>query len=250
MPEPQPDTGVRTPDATSAAPPDATPDNPAGYARLTGVLGIVFALLLTAGLVLVHRTPALGATDADYTTFYRNGGQTILVTVGLYLVPFAGIAFLWHLTTVRLLVRALTPAPSAIPFTLQALSGTLFVALLFAGTASAGAVALLQDLGDGPLPGADVGRALAGVGYAVVFVYATRMAGMYVITTTTLLSRAGLLPRWAALLSYLVATVMLVATTLNPAVVLVFPGWVVLVGLIVLMRTGRTGVRMSSRSRR
>jgi hypothetical protein len=213
------------------------------------LLGIVFAVLLTAGLVLVHRSPPLGASDADYTAFYRDGGQTILVTVGLYLVPFGGIAFLWHLTTVRLLVRALTPAPSAVPFGLQAAAGGLFVGLLFAGAAAAGAVALLQDLNDGPLPSADVGRSLAGVGYALVFVYATRMAGMYAMTTTTLLLHAGVLPRWFALLSYLMAAVMLVATTFNPAVLLVFPGWVALAGLILLARAGRSGAPTSPRSR-
>ena len=112
-----------------------------------------------------------------------------------------------------------------------------------------GAVALLQDLGDGPVPGADVGRSLTGVGYALVFVYAVRMAGMYAITTTTLLLNAGLLPRWIALLSYLMAAVMLVSTTLHPALLLVFPGWVALAGLIVASRTGRSGVRTSPRSR-
>ena len=87
-------------------------------------------------------------------------------------------------------------------------------------------------------PGGDrvpVGRSLTGVGYALVFVYAVRMAGMYAITTTTLLLHAGLLPRWVALLSYLMAAVMLVSTTLHPALLLVFPGWVALAGLIVLV---------------
>jgi hypothetical protein len=100
-------------------------------------------------------------------------------------------------------------------------------------------------------PGGDrvpVGRSLTGVGYALVFVYAVRMAGMYAITTTTLLLHAGLLPRWVALLSYLMAAVMLVSTTLHPALLLVFPGWVALAGLIVLARTGRSGVRTSPRS--
>jgi hypothetical protein len=237
MPEPS-DTEVRSGETGTPAAPGG---NAVGYARVTGLLGVAFAVLFAVALVLVHRSPALGVSDADYATFYRDGGRTILVTVGLYLVPFAGIAFLWHVTTVRLLVRTLTPAPSAIPFGLQVVSGVLFVGLLFAGAASAGAVALLQDLNDGPLPAADVGRALSGVGYALVFVYATRMAGMYTITTTTLLRTAGLLPRWFALLSYLMAAAMLVATTFNPAVLLVFPGWVALAGLIVLVRTGRSG---------
>ena len=230
--------------ATAGTPPDAA----VGYARSTGLLGVTFAVLLAVGMILLNRTPKLSASDADYTAFYGGGGQTVLITVGLYLVPFAGIAFLWHMTAVRLLVRALTPAPSAIPYGLQIVSGGLFVALLFSGSAAAGAVALLQDLGDGPVPGPDVGRSLSGVGYALVFVYAVRMAGMYAITTTTLLQHAGLLPRWVALLSYLMAAAMLVTTTLHPALLLVFPGWVALAGLIVLARTGRSGVRTPPRS--
>ena len=75
------------------------------------------------------------------------------------------------------------------------------------------------------------------------------MAGMYAITTTTLLLHAGLLPRWVALLSYLMAAAMLVSTTFHPALLLVFPGWVALAGLIVLVRTGRSGARISPRSR-
>jgi hypothetical protein len=239
-----PETGVRPHEEPPVARPAA-----AQYARLTSVSGVVFAVLLVAGLVLVHGSPAVGVSDSGYAAFYRDGGKTVLVSVGLYLVPFAGIAFLWHMTTVRLLVTSSTPSPSAVPFGLQALSGALFVGLLFAGTGAAGAVALVQDLTDGPLPAADVGRSLTGLGYALVFVYATRAAGMYAITTSTLLRNAGLIPRWAALLSYLMASVMLVATTFNPTVLLVFPGWVALVAAIVVVRTGRSGDGISRRSR-
>jgi hypothetical protein len=125
------------------------------YARLSSITGIAFAVLLVAALVLVHSAPNLKASEADFTAFYASS-NTALVTVGLYLVPFAGIAFLWHMNTVRLLIRTRTPSPSAIPDGLQLLAGSLFVALLFAGTAAAGAVALLKDLGAGPLPSMDV----------------------------------------------------------------------------------------------
>jgi hypothetical protein len=42
---------------------------------------------------------------------------------------------------------------------------------------------------------------------------------------------------------------MLVATTFNPTVLLVFPGWVALVAAIVLVRTGRSGDGIPRRSR-
>lgn len=210
------------------------------YARLSSITGIAFAVLLVAALVLVHSAPNLKASEADFTAFYASS-NTALVTVGLYLVPFAGIAFLWHMNTVRLLIRTRTPSPSAIPDGLQLLAGSLFVALLFAGTAAAGAVALLKDLGAGPLPSMDVARGLLAVGYSMVFVYSVRGAGMYALTTTTLLANASILPRWLAVLSYLLAAFLLISTTMNPVVMLLLPAWAVLVGVVTLVRTRHSG---------
>jgi len=210
------------------------------YARLSSITGITFAVLLVAALVLVHSAPNLKASEADFTAFYASS-NTALVTVGLYLVPFAGIAFLWHMNTVRLLIRTRTPSPSAIPDGLQLLAGSLFVALLFAGTAAAGAVALLKDLGAGPLPSMDVARGLLAVGYSMVFVYSVRGAGMYALTTTTLLANASILPRWLAVLSYLLAAFLLISTTMNPVVMLLLPAWAVLVGVVTLVRTRHAG---------
>jgi hypothetical protein len=207
-------------------------------ARLSGLTGILFAALFVLALVFVYTTPHLSASDADITAFYA-GGSTVLVTVGQVLVPLAGIAFLWHAHTTRLLIQSRTPSPSAIPFGLQLVSGVLFVVLLFAGTASAGSVALLKDLTNAPLPSADVVRGLLALGYGLVFIYSIRGAGMYALTTTTLLRQAGIMPTWLAIVSYLLALFLLVSTTLHPVVVLIFPTWVVVAGLVVFIRAGR-----------
>ena len=151
--------------------------------------GILFAVLFVVALVLIYTTPTLSASDAEITAFYT-GSSTVLVTVGIYLIPLAGIAFLWHAHTTRLLIKSRTPTPSAIPYGLQLVSGILFVVLLFAGTASAGAVALLKDLTNAPLPSADFVRGMLAVGYGMVFIYAIRGAGMYALTTTNLLRQA------------------------------------------------------------
>jgi len=210
----------------------------AKLARLSSLTGLLFAALFVVALVLVHTTPTLSASDADITAFY-NSSSTALVTAGIYLVPLAGIAFLWHAHCTRLLIETCTPSPSAIPFGLQLVSGVLFVVLLFAGTASAGSVALLKDLTSAPLPSADFIRGMVAVGYGMVFVYALRGAGMYALTTTTLLRSAKIMPTWLAVLSYLMAAFLLLITTLHPAAVLVFPAWVVIVGVVIFIRAGR-----------
>jgi hypothetical protein len=229
-----------SPDTSKAARAKARAAQPATVklARLSSLTGILFAVLFVVALVLVHTTPTLSASDADITAFY-NSSSTALVTVGIYLIPLAGIAFLWHAHTTRLLIKSRTPSPSAIPDGLQLVSGILFVVLLFAGTASAGSVALLKDLTSAPLPSADFARGMLAVGYGMVFIYALRGAGMYALTTTSLLREAGIMPRWLALVSYLVAAFLLLSTLMHPAAMLLFPTWVVIAGLVVFIRAGR-----------
>lgn len=205
---------------------------------MSGLCGIVFAVLLVVALVLMMQAPGLGVPDSVYTQFY-GGDSDVLVTVGLNLVPFAGIAFLWHMIAMRAMLAAYPGERSTIPYGLQLASGVLWVCMLFAGTAAVGAIALLTVFSTAPLPGVDVARALTSVGYAFVFVYGVRAAGMYMITTTTLAGSTGVLPRWLALLGYLAAAFLLVSTTYHPAVLLVFPVWVVVTSIVVFIRAGR-----------
>ena len=76
------------------------PGSSARNARAATLSGITFAVLFTAGLVLINRIPRLGSPDNTYATFYSTGAGGVLVTVGLYVVPFAGIAFLWFMMLV------------------------------------------------------------------------------------------------------------------------------------------------------
>jgi hypothetical protein len=209
---------------------------PDGTTRMAGWSGIVFSGLLVAGLVLVNRIPKLGDSDAAYKAFYGGGDVDTLTVLGLYIVPFAGIACLWHMIATRTLLQVRRPLSwTEVPHWLHLAASVIFVCLLFAGTAAVGAVALLTQFSSAPLPGPDVARALSSLGYALVFVYGVRAAGMYMFTTTGLMRSAGLLPRPLVLLSYLVATGLLLSTTFHPAILLVFPAWVLMVSIVLLV---------------
>jgi hypothetical protein len=204
----------------------------AGGAGTAVCSGIAFSILFTLGLVLINQIPRLGSPDSTYTTFYTSGSGGVLVTVGLYLVPFAGIAFLWFMMA----LRALLDRPADLTQGLQLASGVAFACMLFAGTAAAGAVALMLHFTNVPPPPVSVDRVLTSVGYGLVFVYGVRVAGMFTITTTTLARRARLIPRWLAVLSYLMAAFLLVTTTTEPAALLVYPAWVLLMSVAMLRR--------------
>ncbi len=211
------------------------------HARISGLSGLVFAALFVVALVLLRQAPGLGAPDGAYADFYRNSHGNVLVTAGLYVVPFAGVAFLWQMSTTRTLIGALPRSSPELQHWLHLASGVLFVCMLFAGTAAVGGVAMLTVFSTAPLPPPDVARALAAVGYGLVFVFGVRAAGIYMISTTTLARTVGLVPRWMAVLSYLGAAFLLVSTTFHPAILFVLPAWVLLFSLVVLLGAGRSG---------
>jgi hypothetical protein len=211
-----------------------------GAARVAAISGIVFAVLFVVALVLVHQAPALGDSDAAYAAFYADGGDQLFVAIGIYLVPFAGIAFLWHMTAIRSVLDTLTPAPSMMAHGLNLLAGIIFVTLAFAGTAAVGAVAFGVYFGHSPAEDPAVARALTDVGYGLVFVFAVRGAGMFALTTTTLLRNAKVLPTIATVVAYVLAAFLLLAVTKNPVAILVFPAWVVLISVFLLRHAAAT----------
>src|SRR5436309_135952 len=113
-------------------------------------MGIVFAGLFAAALVVVNGAPHLDSSDATYAAFYGGSGDTRISAVGLYLVPLAGIAFLWFAVALRSVLDTLGPTPSGMARGLHLPSGLLFVALLFAGTAALAAPFFATSIGGAP----------------------------------------------------------------------------------------------------
>jgi hypothetical protein len=229
----------RGPDPGAEAAVDARWRQARALGRMSALSGIVFAALFVVAMVLVQRGPKLRDPDAVYAAFYAGGGDA-LATVGLYVVPFAGIALLWHLSATRAMFRAVPQEFPPLQAWLQMAAGVMFLCMMFVGSAAVGAVALLSTFQVSPLPAPEVARALAAVGYGLMFIFGVRMAGMYMISTIGMAGAAGLLPRWLAILGYLAAAFLLVSTTYHPVVLLVFPAWVVAVSVVLLLRAGRS----------
>ncbi len=204
-------------------------------ARLAAVTGVVFSALFVVALLLIDKGPHLDAPDAVYTAFYAKNGDSLIVAVGLYLVPLAGIAFLWFVTAVRSLLDAIGHVPSAMAHGLNLLSAALFVSMLFAGTAAVAAPAFGSTIANAPVVAPDTARALAAVGYGLVFVFSVRGAGMFALTTTTLLRGAGVLGKVPSLIAYLCGAYLLLTATYHPASMLVLPGWVLLISVALVL---------------
>ncbi len=94
--------------------------------RSAAVAGILFAVLLITAMTVIRI--ALG--DGDPRTLQLDTDRRGLIRVGLHLVPFAGIAFLWFIGVVR---DQLGDVEDRLFSTVFLGSGLLFLAMLFAG---------------------------------------------------------------------------------------------------------------------
>ena len=73
-------------------------------------------------------------------------------------------------------------------------------------------------------------------------IYALRMAGVLLISLATMWLRTGVMPKWLAIVTYAVALVLLVVTTLSLWVTLIFPAWVLGVSILILVQNYRRRV--------
>ena len=66
-------------------------------------------------------------------------------------------------------------------------------------------------------------------------IFAIRMAGVVMISSGTMWVRSAIMPRWLVYLTYGLALFLLLSISLNPWVSLVFPSWVLVISIYILM---------------
>lgn len=168
------------------------------------------------------------------------------LAIALNLRPFAGIAFLWFMGVIRDRLGNLEDRFFA---TIFLGSGVLYVAMMFLSGAMAHAVLTLLATGSHTLitsSSYDLARQEV---FGITAVYATRMAGVFMMSTSTLLMQTRIAPRWVAILGYMLALVLLLSAGTKPWLALAFPLWVMLVSKWMLhIRGQKTGADAATAS--
>jgi len=107
--------------------------------------------------------------------------------------------------------------------------------MVFAAAASAGAIVASYAKNPSGFGGSTT-YLYARFMFAQIFnVYALRMAAVFQISQATLWVRTGVMPRWMSLLTYAVALVLLFVVAQSIWVILIFPAWVLLVSVYILV---------------
>jgi hypothetical protein len=200
--------------------------------RAAAIAGIAFAVLFTASIVLIGLS--VPAESAERGAWLEQGGSR--ATLALSLMPFSGIAFLWFVGVVR---DRLGAFEDQLFSTVFFGSGLLFLAMIFAAAAVAGATIASYSLGAGGSVGNEVYQFGRTVMSQIFGVYALRMAGVFMISLGTIWLRTGVMPRWLAAVTYLLALALLLSFSRSVWMVLFFPGWVLVISVYILVQNLR-----------
>jgi len=208
--------------------------------RAAAIAGIVFSVLLITSLVLIRLSIPANPRDAGAWL----AGSTGPVDLALNLLPFAGIAFLWFMGVVR---DRLGEHEDRFFATVFLGSGLLFLAMLFASAAMAGGIVIAYGNSLTAVAGSETYAFARAVTFVVLNTYAIKMAGVFMISTCTLFLRTKVTPRWMALLGYVLALLLLVSISRSGWAFLVFPLWILLISIYILIENYRrgTGVAVS-----
>ena len=77
-------------------------------------------------------------------------------------------------------------------------------------------------------------------------VFAIKMAGVFIMSTSTIVLRTAILPRWVALSGYFCAVVLLLVITNWPWIALLFPLWMLVLSACILMTEFRPAMHRSA----
>lgn len=206
-------------------------------ARLTGLVGVAFALLFIVSLVALAQAPHGDVSNEQVIDYYQNGRHQIVQIGGLYLLPLAAIAFLWFVASLHAWVELSGRPIDRLMSTVQMLGGVSFVTLALAAAAAATVASFSNDQ---YIITPDLARQFPVFGRTLLVVFGMRMAALFVMSTAKLSAGSGLMPTWFLAVSGVVALALFASATLNVWLTLIFPLWVLLLcGLIWLRRTLR-----------
>jgi hypothetical protein len=199
--------------------------------RAAAIAGIFFALLFIISMGLMRLAVP---EDPSEDTFAWVQGSSNMIRFSLNLVPFVGIAFLWFLGVLR---DRLGEYEDRFFSTVFFGSGLLFLAMVFVSAAlGAGVLSISDTLGSDTLDSDAVsfGRVVI---HTMMNVYAIRMAGVFMLSLSTIWLRTRILPRPIGVFTFLLANVMLFAINLSLWFVMIFPIWVLGISLYILVKS-------------
>jgi MFS family permease len=209
--------------------------------RAAAIAGIVFSVLFVAAFSMLRISVPSDPTESG--EWLKTSSR--LVGFALNLLPFAGIAFLWFVGALRDRLGELEDRFFATVFLGSSL---LFLAMLFISAAVVGAIILTfaADPKDGM--SAVTFHFARTMIYNVVNIYMIKMAGVFMMSTSTVVVYTDIAPRWVAYLGFTLALLLLFGSSYLSWVFVAFPFWVFLISACLLVEKFQRKGRITTTS--
>lgn len=196
--------------------------------KAAAIAGMAFSLLTAAVFWLFFNSvpsdpqePGLWlATNSD------------AVALGLNLVPFAGVAFLWFIGVLR---DRLGDREDRFFATVFFGSGILFLGMLFTAAAMLGAILIAFSAQPKELVNSATFHFVRAAAYTILNIYMIKMAAVFMFTASTLAIYIRFAPRWLALLGHVLSLLLLFGSHYIRWSFSLFPLWVFLISIYILM---------------
>ena len=197
--------------------------------RAAAIAGIVFSLLMFVIFWLLRRSiPADPLESGNWLA-----ADTGMIKLALNLVPLAGVAFLWFIGVLR---DRLGQHEDRFFATVFLGSGLLFLAMLFVGAATIGAVTLIASAAEpNDLTNSATFRFARAAAFIIANVYAGKMAAVFMFSTSTVVIYTDIAPRWMAYIGFLLALTVLIGGHYIGWSLAVLPVWVLMISGYILM---------------
>jgi hypothetical protein len=195
-------------------------------ARWVPISGVLYVILWVVVIFLLDSDP--GDSDADIVSWYADSGNRDQQVIAFFLVLAASLCFVWFLSVLRGRLAqaegtagtktALAFGAGLVAVTLWTIAMTVWMSISFA-----------VDDSDEFVVDPNTERLFSNFGYALWF-GGTTIALLVVLCTALVGLKGGLIPRWLAWVSVLVAITMLASFAFIPF--LIWLGWVLVVSLV------------------
>jgi hypothetical protein len=190
--------------------------------KAAAIAGILFSALFIAAFSLLRIF--VPSDPFESGEWLRANSNTVIFALNL--IPFAGIAFLWFVGALR---DRLGDLEDRFFSTVFLGSSLLFLATLFTSAAAIGAIILAFAADSSNLVNSASFHFARTLAYNVANIYMVKMAGVFMISTSTVVVYTEIAPRWVAFLGFALALLLLFGSAYFPWIFVAFPFWVFLI---------------------
>jgi len=198
--------------------------------EIAAVAGIVCAICWSVALRGLLARPRVGAGPSEVARFYESHHTQVVVLLALIVI--GTVAFLWFVGVVR---SRLGQREHRMLGSVFLGSSVLLAGLVLLGAAMLAAPSFLVDVGGG-MPDVGAASLLRAESAVVLSVFAPRIATLVIFSVASLGRTSGALPRWLVVVSYVVGVAEFVNVTISQPTLYVFPAWIALVSVVLLVR--------------